>query len=285
MLLQTAVDAYLEQLKHIQLASLHTVEAYHHDFKNLITFMGNVDVNDVTRVLIQDWLVHAYTKKVSNTTLNRRLSSLRSLLNFSQHHGWCVCNEAQFVRSPKLKKHLPSVISVNQASYLFKPQNHQHDARDMAICGLLYGCGLRVSEVTSLNVSDINGKEISVLGKGKKQRIVPIPSLVRTLLHHYQPYREQGITALLLNNRGTRLGVRTIQRMLKKRACVAGTDATLHPHQLRHSFATHLLQHGVDLRAIQELLGHSSLATTERYTHLDTEHLRHVYLASHPRAK
>lgn len=285
MLMQEAIESFLDQLSCIQLASRHTVQAYRTDLQGFYQFSHQPEVANITRVMVQDWLVAAYSQKLSNTTLNRRLSALRSFLTFSQRQGWCVANVAQSVRSPKLDQRLPTVLPVGDAADLLKAQCSLHNARDTAICALLYGCGLRVSELVALCLSDIEGSALSILGKGKKQRIVPVPSLAMRLLSDYQPLRSTHEEALFLNNRGQRLTVRTVQRMLKKRAFHAGIDATLNPHRLRHSFATHLLQNGADLRAIQELLGHSSLATTERYTHLDTEYLQHVYLASHPRAK
>lgn len=284
MQIQTAIECYIEQLMSIQLASEHTAQAYQSDLQNFAIFSKNPTVGHIHQSIIQDWLVHAYTQKISNSTLSRRLSSLRTFFSFAQQQGWCDNNPAQHVRRPKLKQYLPSVLAPQQVLKLLKPQANQHDHRDIAICALLYGCGLRVSELVTLNIKDIQTQEITVLGKGKKQRIVPIPSLALRLLQAYQPKRPTHESALFLNNRQQRLSVRTVQRMLKKRALLLDVDASLNPHRLRHSFATHLLQNGVDLRAIQELLGHRSLATTERYTHLDTAHLQHVYQSAHPRA-
>jgi len=159
--------------------------------------------------------------------------------------------------------------------------------RDAALLAVMYGCGLRVSEVVGLNVEDVNiwAKELRVLGKGKKERIVPMPSGTVKIIDDYIKSRQSLSHAVFLNVRGARLTTRSVQRMLKKRALGTGADVSVTPHRLRHSFATHLLAGGVDLRAIQELLGHSSLATTERYTSLDINKLTEVYDKSHPRAR
>ncbi|MDQ6962078.1 MAG: tyrosine recombinase XerC [Mariprofundaceae bacterium] len=283
--MQKAIESFLDQLVRIQLSSDHTVKAYRTDLEHFIQFYDNPSIASINRVMVQDWLVAAYTKKLSNTTLNRRLSALRSFLTFAQRQAWCVANVAQSVRSPKIQQRLPTVLPIADATHLLKEQSALHHTRDTAMCALLYGCGLRVSELVALNVSDISETSLFILGKGKKQRVVPVPHLAISLLSTYQSERKSEEAALFLNNRDKRISVRTVQRMLKKRAFDAGIDPTLNPHRLRHSFATHLLQNGADLRAIQVLLGHSSLATTERYTHLDTEYLQHVYLSSHPRAK
>jgi integrase/recombinase XerC len=164
------------------------------------------------------------------------------------------------------------------------------EERDLALFAVMYGCGLRVSETVGLNLHDISmeSAELRVFGKGKKERVVPVPEGVLRLMQNYLDQRITSATsepALFLNQRGGRLTVRSVQRVLKKRALETGADISVTPHRLRHSFATHLLAGGVDLRAIQELLGHSSLGTTERYTHLDMAKLTEVYDAAHPRAK
>jgi len=163
------------------------------------------------------------------------------------------------------------------------------EARDLAIFAVMYGCGLRVSEAVGLNLQDVSlgAAELRVFGKGKKERVVPIPDGVISLIENYMEERDSSSseTALFLNLRGGRLTARSVQRMVKKRALETGADISVTPHRLRHSFATHLLAGGVDLRAIQELLGHSSLGTTERYTHLDMAKLTEVYDSAHPRAR
>jgi len=163
------------------------------------------------------------------------------------------------------------------------------DIRDLALLSAMYGCGLRVSEVVGLNLDDVDLHqfELRVIGKGRKQRIVPLPEGAAQFLQAWLSERIADVEeqAVFLNNRGKRLSVRSVQRMLKARALQTGADISVTPHRLRHSFATHLLAGGVDLRAIQELLGHASLATTERYTHLDIAKLTAVYDEAHPRAK
>ncbi|MDX8392147.1 MAG: tyrosine-type recombinase/integrase, partial [Mariprofundaceae bacterium] len=191
----------------------------------------------------------------------------------------------------KQAKRLPRTLPPEQTAMLMQATGATSDVRDAALLAVMYGCGLRVSEAVGLDVHDIDlrGAEMRVHGKGGKERISPMAEGVCRLLNEHLQLRSAHVdcqqTAVFLNRRGGRLSARSVQRMLKKRALETGADHSVTPHRLRHSFATHLLAGGVDLRTIQELLGHASLSTTERYTHLDIDKLSSIYDQSHPRAR
>ncbi|MDX8396228.1 MAG: tyrosine recombinase XerC [Mariprofundaceae bacterium] len=281
---------YLGQLADLGMASEHTVSNYRRDVTNFIDFCGDQPLQNISREQVQDWMVAGFSRGLAPATLARRLSALRSMFDAAVHAEWCVRNVASGVRPPKQNKRLPRTLPPEQTSLLMQEGDRKTEARDLALLGVMYGCGLRVSEAVGLNLMDMNldQAELRVLGKGRKERVVPMPEGVQGLLRDHLAERlsvtgqEQ---AVFLNQRGGRLTTRSVQRMIKQRALEAGADTSATPHRLRHSFATHLLAGGVDLRAIQELLGHSSLATTERYTHLDIARLTEVYDGAHPRAK
>jgi len=289
MQLSEAIARYLKQLSEVRLASEHTISNYGRDLARFIEYCGDMPVQDVSREHVQDWMVAAFSQGLSATTLARRLSALRGLLDVSMQAGWCERNVAAGIRPPKQPKRLPRTLPPEQTSRMMQATEAASEARDLAIFGVMYGCGLRVSEAVGLNLQDVclEGQELRVFGKGKKERVVPIPEGVIRLLQGYLERRNgsPSESALFLNQRGGRLTARSVQRMVKKRALETGADISVTPHRLRHSFATHLLAGGVDLRAIQELLGHSSLGTTERYTHLDIARLTEVYDSAHPRAR
>jgi len=288
MLLKDAVVRFITELKEVRMLSPHTVSNYQRDLHNFIRHCPDgVRLDVITRNDVQDWLVVSHASGLSPATLARRLSALRSLLDSSVQAGRCEKNVAAGVMAPKQRKRLPKALPPEQTAKLMQPTESASDLRDAALLVVMYGCGLRVSEVVGLNLIDVDiaMKELRVLGKGKKERIVPMPAGVVTVLDDYIKSRQSLSHAVFLNARATRLTSRSVQRMLKKRALETGADVSVTPHRLRHSFATHLLTGGVDLRAIQELLGHSSLATTERYTSLDINKLTEVYDKSHPRAR
>ena len=288
--LKEAIDRFLGELADVRLASSHTVAAYRRDLLQFAGQCGDIALTAVTRHQVQEWLVTGHAAGLKPATLARRLSALSSLLDASVQAGLCKANVAAGVRPPKRPKRLPKTLPAEQTAALLKDTEQAHDRRDLALLAVMYGSGLRVSEVVGLNLEDVDlqAMEIRVLGKGRKVRIVPMPDVAIRLLQGYLDERPQlpgGESALFLNKNGGRLTARSVQRMLKQRALITGADVSVTPHRLRHSFATHLLAGGVDLRAIQELLGHASLATTERYTHLDIAKLTEVYDDAHPRAK
>ncbi len=291
MLFREAINRYLKQLADVRLASPHTVSNYGRDLRNFMAEAGNIRVDAISSQLIRSWMVHGHAAGLSPATSARRLSALRSFLDMAMASGWCRENPAEGIRPPKQGRRLPRSLPPEQTNLLLHRTRQTSELRDLALVAVLYGCGLRVSEASGLNMddTDLAAGELRVLGKGRKERIVPMPDGVVNFVRSYWQARARRADpeepALFLNRGGGRLSVRGIQRMLKKRALITGADVAVTPHRLRHSFATHLLAGGVDLRSIQELLGHSSLSTTERYTHLDINRLTEVYDKSHPRAK
>lgn len=288
--LREAIALFLDELKDVRLASEHTLAAYRRDLSQFVRHCGEERaLQAVTRGDVQDWLVAGHAAGLAATTLARRLSAVNSFFDACVESGRCRSNVAAGIRPPKRPKRLPRTLPPEQTAALMQPTARSSDLRDLALLAVMYGCGLRVSEAVGLNVRDIDmyTLEIRVMGKGRKERIAPLPVGAKRFLQQYLDVRGDAgqEPALFLNRRGGRLSVRSVQRMLKERALVNGADLSVTPHRLRHSFATHLLAGGVDLRAIQELLGHASLATTERYTHLDISALTEVYDRTHPRAK
>ncbi len=304
--LQEAVQSFLHQLADVRLASPHTIAAYRRDLRTFIAHChADTKLDSISRTQVQDWLVAAHASGLAASTLARRLSAVSSFFDAAMQAGHCHNNVASGIRPPKQAKHLPRNLPPEQTAALMQSSDAASDQRDLALLAVMYGCGLRVSETVALNVQDVDlhQQELRVFGKGRKQRIVPLPV---GALHYLQAYlRDDRHTKLndglhaqhssddnpekpqpvFLNKYHTRLSARSVQRMLKQRALQSGADTSVSPHRLRHSFATHLLAGGVDLRAIQELLGHASLSTTERYTHLDISKLTEVYDKSHPRAR
>ncbi|MDQ6982656.1 MAG: tyrosine recombinase XerC [Mariprofundus sp.] len=288
--LQEAVTSFLHEMADIRRASEHTVAAYRRDLARFVEYCGETSrLNHITRIQVQDWLVDCHASGLAASTLARRLSALSSFFDAAVQAGQCKANVAAGIRPPKQPKRLPRTLPLEQMQALMQPTDRNSDIRDLALLAVMYGGGLRVSEVVGLNLddADLNQLELRVFGKGRKERIVPLPEGAVQYLQSYLEDRiaNDGEQPVFLNRRGGRLSVRSVQRMLKDRALQTGADVSVTPHRLRHSFATHLLAGGVDLRAIQELLGHASLATTERYTHLDIAKLTEVYDETHPRAK
>lgn len=291
MQLSEVISEYLRQLRDIRLASHHTVAAYRRDLEGFLAHCGDIPLSAIHRRQVQDWLVAAHASGLAPASLARRLSALRSCLDTAVRMSWCVENAADGIAPPKQPKRLPRALPPEQTALLLQSTRTKNESRDLALLAMMYGCGLRVSEAVGLNLADIDmsGVETRVRGKGGKERVAPIPGGVRKLLSDYlglrMGYADVKQQALFLNRLGGRLSARSVQRMLKKRALITGADVSVSPHRLRHSFATHLLAGGVDLRAIQELLGHASLSTTERYTHLDINKLTGIYDKAHPRAR
>jgi len=289
MRLSEAVARFLAELAEVRLASVHTVAGYRRDLAAFQDCCGDRAVAGITRGDVQDWLVQGHARGRAPSTLARRLSALSSFFDYCVREGWCAANPCLGLRPPKQPKRLPRALPPEQASALLAPAERASEARDLALLAVLYGCGLRVSEAVGLDLDDLDlqARELRVLGKGRKERVVPIPERAAELLSAYLEARRgaAGEPALFVNRRGGRLSARSVQRMLKARAVCNGADLSVTPHRLRHSYATHLLAGGADLRAIQELLGHASLATTERYTHLDIAKLTEAYDRAHPRAR
>jgi integrase/recombinase XerC len=292
-----ALSGFLMAL-HARNASAHTVKAYGTDLGEFVTFVGPEELGSIDHTLIRAFLGHLYERGLSKASVARALSSLRSFFKWMGRERMIESNPALLVSAPKLPRRLPRVPTMeemNTALDAAVSDDASFAERDRLILELLYGCGIRNSELTGINLDDMHLRQgvILVRGKGKKQRLVPFGEAARQALEHYLPRRMQmleaqrrtGQPALLVNRSGGRLTTRSVGRIVKAMAVAAGLPSEVHPHTLRHAFGTHMLEEGADLRAIQELLGHERLSTTQRYTQLTTKQVLDVYDRTHPRAK
>lgn len=289
------MNKYIEQfsnsLKAERDVSPHTLKAYTEDLKEFLPFTDKKP-QDIDNLDIRGFLASLHHRKLKKSSIARKLATIRSFFKYLHREGYVKKNPAKLVSSPKIPKVLPRFLTIDETfSLMDAPQGDTFKAtRDKAILELLYSSGLRVSELTSLDISDLDVKEslVRVKGKGKKERIIPVGSKALDAIKNYLPERislKKKSRALFLNNRGGRLTERSIRRILLEYSRMINLKGHLSPHTLRHTFATHLLHGGVDLRSIQELLGHSSLSTTQKYTHVDIVHLMDVYDKAHPMAK
>lgn len=246
--------------------------------------MDQVDI-----YIVRSFLGQMTDRGLERKSMARKLSALRAFFKFLCKEGILQKNPVQRIATPKLGRKLPHFLSIEELNRLTQAPDCTTllGARDQVILELLYGSGLRVSELANLNRQDIESDSflLRVRGKGNKERIIPLTRYALEAIRNYLAMREDNQEALLLNYQGTRLSVRSIRRILDRLALESGLSHHLHPHMLRHSYATHLLDGGADLRSVQELLGHAKLSSTQIYTHLTKERLREVYEQSHPRAK
>jgi integrase/recombinase XerC len=285
------IDKFLKYLEIERAASAHTLRAYRKDLEEFSKFV-NIKPEDVELADVRGFIAEQIKSGLNKTSVSRRLASIRSFFKFLYREGYKRTNPAKLVSKPKLPKLLPRFLSIDDAFALVeRPAGTGFlPARDRAILELLYSSGLRVSEISSLNIDDINTKEgfLKVKGKGRKERMVPVGSKAIDAIKSYMVERialKSKDRFLFLNRRGKGFSDRGVRRLVVKYARMTGISGKIGPHALRHTFATHLLQGGADLRVIQELLGHSSLSTTQKYTHLDVTHLIDVYDKAHPFAK
>jgi integrase/recombinase XerC len=286
------LQRFLRHLSAERRASPHTLRAYRADLADFCAFAaraGSTDVAAADSRLIRAYLAQLHRRGLDPVSVARRLSALRSWFRFLVRQGAVPRNTARDVRSPRLPRRLASVLSVDEALPLVEARGLGGRARmrDVAILELLYASGLRVSELSGLDVDDLDrqGMTVHVLGKGGKERIVPFGRAAARALDAYLATRAAPRGALFANARGGRLGPRSVHALVKRAARAAGIERRVSPHTLRHSFATHLLDGGAELRVVQELLGHSRLTTTQRYTHVSSAHVMRAYDAAHPRAR
>lgn len=275
--------------------SKHTLSAYRRDIQAFSVFCAENDQvvwADIDEALVRRFVATQHRKGLSGRSLQRRLSAIRSLFNYLCRHYGLENNPVDGVPAPKSAKRLPETLGVDQLdSLLAMPNDDPLARRDHAMMELLYGCGLRLSELTRLNLADIDWQQqvLTVTGKGNKQRRLPFGKKAASALKVWMKERElllkQTEDALFLSQRGQRISNRSVQQRLKKWALERGLDSNAYPHMLRHSFASHILESSGDLRAVQELLGHANLSTTQIYTHLDFQHLAGVYDKAHPRSR
>lgn len=317
--MDSAVKQFLNYLRSVRNSSPHTIRSYESDLGQFLTFLtppgtSLPPVQDVTHLMIREFVAHLHDMNLEKSSIARKLAAIRSFFKFAVREGLVVRNPARMVATPKLPKRIPAVLSAEDLNAFLdsvatgpvrgsgrrkggaaQDESRLMVRRDRAILEMLYASGLRVSELTGLNLGDMDRKELMlrVRGKGNKERIVPYGGKAQQALEAYEPLRQEVLhkaggrgdrQAVFLNHLGTRLTPRSVARIVKKYARLANVNWDLHPHSLRHAFATHLLADGADLRAIQELLGHSSLSTTQRYTHATIRQLLEVYDKAHPRA-
>lgn len=282
------IDSFLRYLEIQKDASPHTLRAYRKDLESFSAFVGKVP-EQLEMIDVRAFVASQIKEGRSKTTAGRRLAAVRSFLRYLHREGYLKANPAKLVSTPKAQKLLPKFLTVDDVfSLVEKPEGMGFIiARDRAVLELLYSSGLRVSEVAGLNVDDVNTREglVKVRGKGKKERIVPVGSKAVDAIKSYLVEKlllRRRDRAMFLNRRGARLTDRGIRRIVVKYGKLTGIAGGIGPHTLRHTFASHLLQGGADLRVIQELLGHSSLSTTQKYTHLDIAHLMDIYDKAHP---
>ena len=318
---QRLIEQFLGMLHFERNCSPETISAYGNDLRQFHQFLTppgaeTLPLQEIDHRVIREFVAQLYDKDISKKSVSRKLVTLRTFFKFCVREELLKSNPARLVSSPKLPKRLPKVMTVGEVGTMLdqmmgalpkqpgerrrkSPRHEEIDRlalkRDRAILELLYGSGLRVSELTGLNMDDIDygSKMLRVMGKGSKERIVPYGTKAAEAMEAYWPVRmkflrdakvDLGEKAIFVSYRGRRLARANVQAIVAKYGRLANLDWNLHPHALRHAFATHLLADGADLRAIQELLGHSSLSSTQRYTQATIEQLMAVYDKAHPRA-
>ena len=289
------VSHYLQSMRQTQRRSENTIEAYSRDLKQAAAFFGkHADIKSLDTLSVIAWVRALSVKNITGRSICRKLSALRGLFGEAVNQKIIQTNPAANVRAPKAIKYLPNTLSPDAVQRLLDAPFKFDDldaVRDQAIFELLYSSGLRLAEVLGLTLQDVlgNPEELKILGKGSRERIVPVGKKAREALAIWLENRKKwdlGVAdSVFLTKKGTCVSPRTVQRRLDIRAREVGLDQHVHPHALRHSAATHMLESSGDLRAIQEFLGHQSLSTTQIYTHLDFQHLAEVYDKAHPRAK
>ena len=296
--LAAAIDHYLAALAR-ENASPHTLRNYHADLGQFLAYFSRPGLAppapaEVDQLMLREWLADLHSRRLTKTTIRRKLSAVRGLFEHLLREGRISINRAKLLPTPRMPKKLPSVPSEEQTNTLIDAiaagrLERPMPERDLALFELLYGCGLRISELCGLDLASVDLSEgwLLVRGKRMKERQIPIPARALDALRKWLAVRQPAPDepAVFLNFRGSRLSTRGARSILKLYAVALSGDSGLHPHSLRHAYATHLLSAGADLRAIQELLGHASLSTTQKYTQLSLLDLMKVYDKAHPRAK
>ena len=289
------LDGFFQYLKSERRLSPHTASGYRRDLDALLRFCAAQELNDWGALKVPDaraFATYLHRQDLAGRSIARALSAARSFYRYLLREGLVTHNPFAGIAAPKSGKRLPKALSVDQAARLMQIEG---DAplvhRDRALLELLYSSGLRLAEIVGIDVADLDLRDgaVTVTGKGGKTRILPVGSQARAALAVWLKERatiaSAGETAVFLGRNGKRLGARSVQLRLKQWARRQGLETPVHPHMLRHSFASHLLESSGDLRAVQELLGHADLSTTQVYTHLDFQHLAKVYDLAHPRAR
>jgi len=288
------LDDFYNKLRNERQLSPHTLKNYQRDLNNLIGYCQQQSIKNWAALDEQHIRMHVsqrHRQGLSGKSLQRSLSALRTFFDYLIREGALKFNPAKGVKAPKVARKLPQTLDVDRVGQLLNIEGNDDLAiRDRAILELFYSSGLRLSELTGLNVDSLIGEsEVRVLGKGNKERQLPVGRKAAEALKKWLAIRSnlraEGEKALFVSQRGTRLSPRSVQQRLRHWVLKQGLDTHVHPHMLRHSFASHILESSSDLRAVQELLGHADISTTQIYTHLDFQHLAKVYDQAHPRAK
>lgn len=293
--LSTPVSQFLNYLQFEKQVSPHTLSNYRRDLRHLLGFTVEQELNewnDLTTAQMRHFAATAFRKGLGPSSIQRRLSACRSFFTYLLAERKIKSNPALDVRAPKAPKRLPKTLDVDQMNQLLNMQGEGNTfLRDKAMLELFYSSGLRLAELVDLDLNsmDYSQSVLRVLGKGNKTRMLPVGRMAMTALHEWLAVRsdwikDPGEQAMFISNRGTRISHRSVQQRIKYWAKKQGLDSSLHPHQFRHSFASHMLESSSDLRAVQELLGHADISTTQIYTHLDFQHLASIYDKTHPRA-
>jgi integrase/recombinase XerC len=295
--LERQIVRYIEELKRAG-ASEHSVRAYDSDLRQFLAYLSPPDLappdpDTIDVLILREWLAALYRDELTVMSIRRKLAAVRGLFKFMLREGVVRINAARLVRTPKAPRKLPDVMTAEQVNTLIddvaaEKLERPYPARDRAIFEVLYGCGLRVSELAGLSFEDLDRSEgwLRVRGKGRKERQVPLPRQAAEALERYLQERPvvRDERAIFLNHRGGRLTTRGISLIVKLYSTYLAGDPSTHPHSFRHAYATHLLAAGADLRAIQELLGHARLSTTQKYTQVSLTDLMAVYDKAHPKA-
>jgi integrase/recombinase XerC len=286
---------FLQYLKNEKNVSLHTERSYLSDLDQFFDFLGETDLAAVDHKALRQFVAHLLKLKLKKSSIARKLAALRAFFKYLNRQGILSNNPARLIATPRQEKRLPSVLTADDAQRLMDapaaPASlHGHrELRDRAVLETLYSTGIRASELTGMNHEDINRYDrlIRIRGKGRKERIVPLGAIALAAIDAYvdEQQRNPDSNAVFVGPGGKRLTARTVQRILETYRKELGLQQKASPHTLRHSFATHMLESGADLRAIQELLGHASLSTTQRYTHVNLDALMEVYDKAHPKAR
>ena len=288
--MRASIVSFLDYLAAERGASPHTLRSYATDLAEFTEFLRRErsSLADADARLVRAYLAWLHQRRLAKATIARRLASVRSCFRFLARRGVIEHNPARQVRSPRQVRRLPSFLPKDESKELLDRPGEASGAgrRDHALLELLYATGIRVAECCGLDCGDVDRSHgtVRVLGKGNKERVVPVGDAALAALDGYLAARRRGSGPLFTNHRGGRLTPRSVQRIVGRQARLSGLDRRVTPHTLRHTFATHMLGEGADLRLIQELLGHSRLSTTQRYTHVSPEQLMRVYDAAHPRA-
>ena len=302
--MQKLIEQFLEHLRYERNVSAHTLRNYQSDLEQFLEFLTAdekrkaPEISEIDHLTIREWLATLHTAHKSKSSIARKLAALRTFFQFLVREGLLELNPAKLVATPKLEKKLPNHLSIEEAVRFIESPDPESDLgkRDRAMLELMYATGVRVAELTTLNLPDVDFRNqlVRVTGKRRKQRIVPFGDPAGAAIGNYLLVREKFLmnaplskrddAALFVNYQGTRITTRSVGRMVEKYIRICAGMHNISPHALRHSFATHLLDSGADLRDIQELLGHARLSTTQVYTHVSMEKLIEVYDKAHPKA-